>query len=603
MRSTANRCLSGASSAFQRCGQPTPPLPLSQLLPLPLPLPLVRHLATLSPALAANYFQQLKAAKQNEQLRQATQHSANTKRRQPHLSAISEARSATVKRIVYRNSDTGYTVLKMSHAATETPSSSTSASFFHGGDFTAVGVLSEVQPGLSITLTGQWQANERFGPQFAFTSYSMPNQSNSAPTAAFLASTLPGIGSKLAERILQQFGSRTFAVLDAGGDELLNIKGITAKKLTAIRAVWTDQQRMRSVLLFFSTNHITPRQGQLLIDEYGEEAVVQRLKEDPYVVVRVPGFGFTRADAIAQQLGFPMQSDARLQGAVNCALMEAMGTGHVFLPEVELVKEALVLLNGKERGRGNNKSKVDVDLGVEAVTADMVTAQLQRMVDENSIVRENLAGYNRQWRTPAVTDADNAALSADREPPAAIANRGNPLGPPLLGYFSKRAWQLEHQAARHVERLLSTAAQTERSTFLSSRGISAEYVSSWLASYEQRQSIKLTTDQQRAVHSCLLSPLSIITGIPGSGQCSHDTRRTPHPLVRSHRLSDSVCVMCCDRENFHTAMCHPVLDRALCRPSADVAHRPWRQSYGGVDGPTGHDVPPSAALGDARHVH
>ena len=153
-------------------------------------------------------------------------------------------------------------------------------------------MLSEVLPGLAISLTGRWQTNERFGPQFAFTSYSVPDRSKSAPTAAFLASTLPGIGSKLADRILEQFGTRTFGVLDAGGDELLTIKGITPKKLTAIRSVWTEQQRMRSVLLFFSTNHITPRQGRLLIDEYGEEAVVERLKADPYLVVRVPGFGF-----------------------------------------------------------------------------------------------------------------------------------------------------------------------------------------------------------------------------------------------------------------------------------------------------------------------
>ena len=526
MRSSARRCLSDASSICQRCKQSTACVTLSPLLPLPLPLPLVRHLASLSPAVGPSYFHQLKAAKQNEQLRQATQQSAN-KRRQPNTAPSKETRSGTVKRIVYRNTDTGYTVLRMSPAAvTEASSASsasasppqppTSASFLHGGDFTATGVLSEVQPGLAISLAGQWQTNERFGPQFAFTSYSVPDQFNTAPTAAFLASTLPGIGSTLAERMLQQFGTRTFEVLDAGGEELLTIKGITSKKLSAIRSVWTEQQRMRSVLLFFSTNHITPRQGQQLIDEYGEEAVVERLKTDPYVVVRVPGFGFTRADTIAQQLGFPMQSEARLQGAINCALMETMSAGHVFLPEVEVVKEALALLNGKEKGR--SKSKVKGELGVEAVTAEMVTQQLQRMVDEKSVVRENVAGYNRRWRAPTVPGIDEQASVADSVPPTATVSRGNPLGPPMIGYFSKRAWQLEHQAVRHIERLLSPAAQAERSSFLSTRGISADYVTSWLASYEQRQSITLTPDQQRALHSCLLSPLSIITGIPGSGK-------------------------------------------------------------------------------------
>ena len=527
MPPSASRCFSGASSACQRCGLLPSPVSFSPLLALPLPLPLVRHLAALSPAVAASYFQQLKVAKQNEELRRATQQSAN-KRHAPHSSATDiESRSGTVKRIVYRNNDTGYTVLKISPDAVDSspssaasdssPPSSPSASFLHGGDFTATGVLSSVQPGIAVRLTGRWQTNERFGPQFAFSSYSVPDQSNSAPTAAFLASTLPGIGSRLAERILMQFGPRTFGVLDAGGDELLSIKGITTKKLTAIRSVWSEQQRMRSVLLFFSTSHISPRQGQLLIDEYGEERVVQTLKQDPYVVVRVPGFGFARADAIAQQLGFPIQSEARVQGAINCALMEAMTAGHVFLPEEQIVNEALALLNGIERGRG--KKAVKVELGVEAVTASMVTEQLQRMVDENSVMRENVAGYNRQWQAPiTVAGIDNTASVVDSVPAAAATHKGNPLGPPVMGYFSKRAWQLEHQAVRHIERLLSPGAKAERSAFLSSRGISSEYVSSWLTSYEQRQSITLTADQQRAVHSCLLSPLSIITGIPGSGK-------------------------------------------------------------------------------------
>ena len=185
-----------------------------------------------------------------------------------------------------------------------------------------------------------------------------------------------------------------------------------------------------------------------------------------------------------------MQSEARLQGAINCALMEALSAGHVFLPEAELVIEALALLNGKEKGRGKYKTVAKV--GVEAVTADMVTQQLQRMVDENSVIRENVAGYNRQWQSPAQISSHTTSSVTDSEPLPSTAGKGNPLGPPILGYFSRRAWQLEHQAVRHIDRLLSPAAQTERSSFLSSRGVSADYVSLWLAAYEQRQSITLT---------------------------------------------------------------------------------------------------------------
>ena len=419
--------------------------------------------------------------------------------------------TGTVSRLIFRNADTGYCVLKLTRddaPSTSSSSSSSSLSSLPVSDVTCCGVLTEVKPGLRLSLTGAWTSTPRFGLQFAFNSVTLPIPTSHSALRSYLASALPGIGPALAERIVTRFGDRTLAAFDAGGAELTQIKGITERKRAAMMLVWAEQARQRSTLVFFTSHAITARQAQALTDEYGEE-VQAVITANPYVVVEVPGFGWGKADALAQKLGFSLTCSQRVQGAVLYTLMQTMVDGHVFLVHRELLDTALALLNDKGRAED------------ELITEQQLLAELQAMIDAGLVIREHVTGYQRVW-------------SPDGAPSSSSSDAHS--GPPVLGYFSKRAWQLEHQLSQNVHRLLSPTSQAARAAFLASRHITPASLDAWMSRYEQRESVTFTVEQRHAIRSAILGSLSIVTGIPGSGQGPHFPSH--HTMPRSLR-SDS----------------------------------------------------------------
>ena len=456
----------------------------------------------------------------------------------------------SVSRVIFRSKESGYTILKLSR------DDETAESLAPPSDVICLGVLSEARPGLRLSLRGEWTETERFGRQFAFSSASFPTPTSVSDMQLYLAATLPGIGPAIAQRVVERFGERTLAVLDEGGAELLKVKGINAKKLSAVMHTWVEQATQRATALFFAAHGITPRQGEQLVDEYGEDvvAVVQR---SPYVVVEIVGFGFAKADALGQKLGFSLTSSQRVQGGLQYQLMEAMQGGHTFMQERELVQGALALLN--EKGAAEE----------ERVTEAQVILELLAMVDSGAVVRENVAGHSRAWTwrpeamasalsspssLPTTSPAQAVALETffGAAPPAAAEPAGKAitssqsLGPPVIAYFSRRAWQLELQLSQHIQRLLSPAAQSSRQQFLRSRHITPLSLSSWMSSYETAQRITFTLEQRQAIRTAILGAVTVVTGVPGSGKVDARTPSTHSAAVyATHSPSTIPCSLPC----------------------------------------------------------
>jgi len=94
---------------------------------------------------------------------------------------------------------------------------------------------------------------------------------------------------------------------------------------------------------------LSPAQAQWLRGRYREKAVAIA-HEDPYRLAReVPGVGFKTADAIALQLGLPMDSERRIRAGVLFSLRGSADDGNVCLPFHRLVREAQAILEVDRR--------------------------------------------------------------------------------------------------------------------------------------------------------------------------------------------------------------------------------------------------------------
>ena len=101
-----------------------------------------------------------------------------------------EAVTGTVESVVFRNEETGYTVLSVRPVAEQI-----------GDDrrLTVVGKCATVWPGEEITAVGRWADDPRFGRQFRAETLTCVAPTSAAGIQRFLASGLiRGIGPKLA---------------------------------------------------------------------------------------------------------------------------------------------------------------------------------------------------------------------------------------------------------------------------------------------------------------------------------------------------------------------------------------------------------------------
>lgn len=107
-------------------------------------------------------------------------------------------------------------------------------------------------------------------------------------------------------------------------------------------------------------------------------ACLDILKQSPYTLCRVPGFGFIRVDGIVQKNGCDLHDPMRVQGAIFCALQNA-GTdgGHLYLEKPKLIAETLQLLNGRILAPNLRVKQEEIESALEKMVTDGIVVSAQ----------------------------------------------------------------------------------------------------------------------------------------------------------------------------------------------------------------------------------
>lgn len=237
--------------------------------------------------------------------------------------------TGSVESVLFRNEETGYTVLTVRPVAERQ------------GDtrrITVVGKCATVWVGEELTAEGAWIEDPRFGRQFRAESITCIAPTSKEGICRFLASGLiRGIGPKLAEAIVNRFGSETIQILDKRPDRLREVTGLGRKKCAEIRKSWSDQRQSHEVMIYLQSQGIGTAMAARIWRRYGADAIAI-VKRNPYrLAEEVRGIGFLTADRIALQMGIAKDSEIRAEaGLLHCLNRAAEEEGHVYLRQSEL---------------------------------------------------------------------------------------------------------------------------------------------------------------------------------------------------------------------------------------------------------------------------
>ncbi|MBY0529379.1 MAG: ATP-dependent RecD-like DNA helicase [Rhabdochlamydiaceae bacterium] len=230
-----------------------------------------------------------------------------------------------IESIVFTENERGFTVAKLKEPKKK--------------DFTwIVGIMPSVQPGETIRCKGNWKHHPEHGQQFEVKSFDLEAPSDLLGIQKYLESgMIKGIGPIYAERIVKRFGLQTLDVLDKNPESLLDVSGIGEKRIEKIKSCWHEQRSIRDVMIFLRGHGVSPSFAQKIYKTYGDQSI-QKVKTNPYRLAQeIHGIGFKTADSIAQGIGIPLDSPARIDGGISHMLWELSNEGHVCYPRGELV--------------------------------------------------------------------------------------------------------------------------------------------------------------------------------------------------------------------------------------------------------------------------
>lgn len=354
---------------------------------------------------------------------------------------------AVLERITYANEDNGYTVARVDTGR-------------GAGDLlTVVGALLGAQPGESLRMEGRWGSHPQYGKQFTVENYTTVLPATIQGIRRYLGSGLiKGIGPKIADRIVEHFGTETLDVIEGAPKRLIEVPGLGPKRTRMIAVAWEEQKAIKEVMVFLQGVGVSTSIAVRIYKNYGD-ASISVVKNQPYrLAADVWGIGFLTADRIAQAVGIPHDSPERVKAGLQYALSQATDSGNCFLPEEQLLSDSVKLLQ---------------------VDAGLVIDCLAELVGEEGVVRES------------VPDPEG--------------------GDPVRAVYLVPFHRAEISLAGQLLRLLS--GPEERLPLF--QDVQWDKALSWLAG---RTGADLAPEQQQAVRLALTERVAVLTGGPGCGK-------------------------------------------------------------------------------------
>lgn len=362
-----------------------------------------------------------------------------------------ESLQGVVERLTYHSEESGYTVARLKAPRTREL-------------VTITGNFATIQAGQTLQLQGIWKDHPKYGTQFQVTQYRETKPATLTGIEKYLGSGLiKGVGPVTAKRIVTHFGLDTLDIIEHQIDRLVEVPGIAQKRVKLIQTAWTTQKAIKEVMLFLQGHGVSTTYAVKIYKQYGD-AAIETVTHNPYqLATDVYGIGFVTADAIARNLGIAPGSEFRYRSGILHVLGEAGEEGHCFLPQTELVNQAVKRL----------------EIADHHPQPDAIAPLIDQLVQEQALIRSEI---------PLDSLQDYAC-------------------------YAPTFYAAETKLAERVTELLQHPLEVD-----------LERVQRWIDRCIEKTGTQLSDQQRVAVEMAAQSRVLILTGGPGTGKTT--TTRT-----------------------------------------------------------------------------
>lgn len=214
--------------------------------------------------------------------------------------------------------------------------------------FTATGTIVNPQILMTYKLFGSWTNNPRYGEQFAFTRFETEVPSDPDGIFKYLVRCCKYVGSTVGQALVNKYGPQTIEIMKTDPDRVAkDISGITKARASEIQKTLVENEANEKVMIELEA--LLDVQGMLknlpgkLYTEYLANAA-EKVKENPYRLIRFPMVGFALADRVALHIGFSRTSIERKKAAALHIMAENAQNGNTWINVKTLLQNMVDLL-------------------------------------------------------------------------------------------------------------------------------------------------------------------------------------------------------------------------------------------------------------------
>ena len=371
--------------------------------------------------------------------------------------------SGTVVSVVYENED--FRILRLN-----LDEGGGSGQVTAKGNFPA----QDIGPGSWVTFEGKWSNNPQYGKQLQVTRspVAVPRWTDEAALSALCANGV-GPSTRAALQVYARSADLSIAEVLDGGD-LSQVVGVDDFTQTHTLVRWRSLRTYLDAAAFMSAANIPTHVIGKVWKTFGTD-LQEKILDDPWILVRVGGVTFKVADEIALRMGVDLNNPGRVRGAVLSAVQEVVSEGHVFATTAQVVAWVSRKIPGNVKSAQIAEAIRDLrdsgDLVVDRDTAEGVTALYDPWSHETEKVCADLLAVRKS--NPQDVEYLRGALA-------------------LVGDLVRD----KYEAGASLKELASAA----------------------LENWAKTSKAELTPDQHDAAVQALISPVFLLTGLPGTGK-------------------------------------------------------------------------------------
>lgn len=214
-----------------------------------------------------------------------------------------------------------------------------------GKVFSATGTDLPAISDVEVILRGTWSVTERYGASLKVSSYEIVPPTTETGFVQYISSLRSGIGKTRGKAIYATFGAAAWDILENDPNRLTTVSGVSREAVDKLKDRLRNSKTQRELAqLCGGVIDIGGGRVNDIVKKFGPDAA-EIVRDNPYALCSVSGFGFKAVDKLGRKLGVPSDSPARLNAIIGPLFDEAAMNGNTCVPREEFRKRMLMELN------------------------------------------------------------------------------------------------------------------------------------------------------------------------------------------------------------------------------------------------------------------